>query len=130
MSELTAEEREAALEQLRRRMGRALRRGETAEYERLAAAYATRKAEHAAASLAEYQREVRARRAVREAERAREASSRPWRLPRGFGASPLVAQRAREGADRGLLVPDSRRPALSPWRGGHPAAEVIWRPGG
>lgn len=61
MSEPTAEEREQQLVKLRRKMGRVLRRGEMAEYDRLAGAYGRLKGEHAQLVHEEY---VAARRAV------------------------------------------------------------------
>lgn len=128
MSEPTAAEREEQLVKLRRRMGRALRRGEAAEFDRLSAVYGRLKGEHAQLVHEEH---VAERRAARAALRAQERVERPerWRLPRGFGQSPLAAQRAR-GAGSGVVVPDSRRPALSPWRRSwSPMQERIWRPG-
>jgi hypothetical protein len=127
-SEPTAEERERELVKLRRRMGRLLRRGEMAEFDRLSAVYAAQKAEHVTAV---HQEHVAARRAAVAARRAQEAAVAPrrWRLPAGFGRSPLAQQRDRQGCAVVPVVPVGR-PALSPWRrGGSPASEVIWRPG-
>ena len=119
-----AAEREAGLEKLRRRMGRAARRGEAGELERLAGEYAKLKAEHSAASDAEMKAVMRARRAR---ERAQVADRRPepWRLPAGFGVSPLAAVRARGGRPREEPV----KPAggLSPWRrGDRGMRERLW----
>ena len=123
-SEAGPAEREAGLEKLRRRMRRAARRGDAAGSERLRVEYAELKAAHVARSHAEQREQVRARRV---AERAVEAEQRrPWRLPRGF-LSPLAVERARLP----VPVPAPQIPAgghLRPWRGGHPASEVIWRP--
>lgn len=126
MSEPTAEEREEQLGALRKRMGRLLRKGDVGGYERLSAEYAEAKAVHVVRSREERRERVRARRAAREAVRVQEAPSRVWRLPRGF-VSPLAAQRAREP----LPAPAPRVPAgghLSPWRGGSPMQERLWRP--
>ena len=123
-SEAGPVEREAVLEKLRRRMGRAARRGDAAGWERLSVEYAELKAAHVARSHAEEREQVRVRRV---AERAVEAEQRrPWRLPRGF-LSPLAVERARLP----VSAPAPQIPAgghLRPWRGGHPASEVIWRP--
>lgn len=127
MSEATAEEREERLVKLRRRMGRALKRGDAAGYERLSAAYASLKAEHVLRTHEEY---VAERRAARAAVRAQEAAVAParWRLPRGF-ASPLAAERARSGW-RPREEPVAPAGGLRPWRrGGGPMSEVVWRPG-
>lgn len=126
MSEPTAAEREEQLVKLRRRMGRALRRGEAAEFDRLSAVYERLKGEHAQLVHEEWVAERWAAVVARRAEGRVERPER-WRLPAGFGQSPLAAQRAR-GARSGVVVPDSRRPALSPWRRGSLMAEVIWRP--
>lgn len=126
MSEATAEEREERLVKLRRRMGRLLRRGETAEFDRLSAVYARLKAEHVNRTHEEY---VAERRAVRAAVRARQRVEGPgrWKLPRGF-ASPLAAERARSGV-RPREEPRHPGYGLHPWRrGGGPMSERIWRP--
>lgn len=125
MSELTAVEREQELVKLRRRMGRLLRRGESAEFDRLSAEYGRLKAEHVLRTHEEY---VAERRAARAAVRAQEAAVGParWRLPRGF-ASPLAAERARSGW-RPREEPSAPAGGLRPWRGRHPFAERIWRP--
>lgn len=54
VSEATAEEREQQLVKLRRRMGRLLRRGESAEFDRLSAEYGRLKGEHAQLVHEEY----------------------------------------------------------------------------
>lgn len=121
-----AVEREAELARVFKRMGRAARRGDTARYEELRALHDRLKAEHVMASHMEAKAVVRARRAEERAQQAREAPER-WRLPRGFGVSPLAAQRARGGGPR----EEPRHPGygLSPWRrGGGPMSERIWRP--
>jgi hypothetical protein len=121
-------EREEQLNLLWKRMGRAVRRGDTARYEELRAEHTELKEEHIALSHAEVKATMRARR-VRE--RAQEAAVEPqrWKLPRGFGVSPMAAQRAREGRPEVPVVPVGR-PALSPWRTGRWSAmqTQIWRP--
>lgn len=123
-----ADETDVQLARMRRAMAKLSREGRAREFAAVAEAYRALKTE----AMEEAEREriaaVRARIAARAAERPSPEPER-WRLPRGFGTSPLAAQRAREGADRGVLVPDSRRPALNPWRRGNPASEVIWQPG-
>lgn len=123
-----AEVREAELAKVFRRMGKAARRGDSERFERLKAEHEALKAEHVRLSHEEQRAEARARWAVERAQEARVAPRGRWRLPRGF-ASPLAAQRAAQGLDRGPLLPDSRRPALAPWRRSHPMEEVLWRPG-
>lgn len=119
-------EREAELERLRKRMRRAARRGDAAVLERLSVEYADLKAEHVTKTHEAY---VAERRAVLAAQRAVRASVglRRWRLPAGFGTSPLAQQRAREGRPGVPVVPVGR-PALSPWRRGGLMTERIWRP--
>jgi crotonobetainyl-CoA:carnitine CoA-transferase CaiB-like acyl-CoA transferase len=126
-SEVGPVEREEQLVKLRRRMGKALRRGEMAEYDRLSALYARQKGEHVTRTHEEY---VAERRAVRVAERAQQVQVAPrrWKLPARFGTSPLARERAREGRPEVPVIPVGR-PALSPWRRRNPASEVIWRPG-
>lgn len=126
MSEATAVEREQQLVKLRKQMGRVLRRGDTAEFDRLSAEYGRLKGEHAQLIHEEY---VAERRAVRAAVRAQEARERPkpWRLPPGFGRSPLAQQRDR-GGWRPREEPQGPAGGLRPWRRGSPASEVIWRP--
>lgn len=124
-----AEERQQQLVKLRRKMGKVLRRGDTAEYDRLTSLYGRLKGEHAQLVHEEYVAERRAAVAARRAqEQAEREARKPWRLPRGFGASPLAQQRAREGRPVAPMVPDSRRPALNPWRRGSSMSEIIWRP--
>lgn len=128
MSEATAEEREERLAVLRRRLGKVLRRGESAEYDRLKAEYDRLKAEHVMASHSEVKAAMRARRAEERAQQAREAPKR-WKLPRGFGRSPLARERDRLGP--APVAPQIPPGGLSPWRrGGGPMSEVVWRPGG
>lgn len=124
-----ADEADAQLARMRRAMAKLLGEGRELEFAAVAEAYRVLKAEAMERAEVERREAVRARRAARAAVRPSPGPERVWRLPRGF-ASPLAAQRARQGVGRGSLVPDSRRPALHPWRRGHPAAEVIWRPGG
>lgn len=126
MSEATAVEREQELVRLRRRMGRALRRGESAEFEAATAEYAAAKAEHSAASDAEMKAVMRARR-VRERAQVAAVAPRRWRLPPGFGRSPLAQQRDRSGRPR--EEPRGPEGGLRPWRRyGGAMSDVIWRP--
>jgi hypothetical protein len=125
-SEPGPEEREQQLGVLRKRMRRAARRGDAVELEQLSTQYAELKAVHVARSHEEGREAARVRAAARRAQEARVRPQR-WRLPAGFGVSPLAAQRARE-ARPGWVVPVGR-PALSPWRrGGGLMSETIWRP--
>lgn len=125
-SEPGPEGREEHLGVLRKRVRRAAKRGDKAEFERLSEEYAAAKAAHVLASHVEAKEQVRARRAQERAEVAQERPER-WRLPAGFGTSPLAAQRAREGRAEVPVVPVGR-PALAPWRRGSLMAEVVWRP--
>jgi hypothetical protein len=121
------EEREEQLNALWKRMGKAVRRGDTARYEKLRAEHDRLKAEHIALSHAEMKAAMRARRAAERAQRVQERPER-WRLPAGFGTSPLAQQRAREGRPEVPVIPVGRR-ALSPWRRSwSPMSEQIWRP--
>ena len=121
-----AVEREAELEKLRRRMRRAARRGDAEELERLSALYAAQKAEHV---VKVHEEHIAERRAVRAAVRAQEARERPkpWRLPPGFGRSPLARERDRSGGPR--EEPRGPEGGLRPWRRyGGAMSDVIWRP--
>lgn len=121
-----AEETVERLARMRRAMGRMLREGRTKEFEALAAAYASLKAEHVVRVHEEQRAAARARRAQQRAVTVQEGP-KPWRLPRGFGTSPLAQQRAREGW-RPRVEPTAPASA-GPWRGGwHPASERVWRP--
>lgn len=127
-SKPTPGEREQQLAAMRKRMGKLLRRGETAEYDRLSAEYGRLKGEHAQLVHEEH---VAERRAARAALRAQERVERPerWRLPAGFGQSPLARQRAMQPVPE-VPVVSVGRPALSPWRRSwSPMQERIWRPG-
>jgi hypothetical protein len=130
MSELGPEEREAELGALRKRLRKAGRRGDRAEYERLSREYTRLKDEHVTRTHEEYVAERRAARVAQRALRAQEEAERPgpWRLPPGF-SSPLAAQRARSGW-RPREEPVAPPGGLRPWRrGGGLMSEVIWRPG-
>lgn len=126
-SELGPVEREQQLAVLWGRMGKAARRGHMGRYEELKAEHDRLKAEHVVRSHEEQREAARARRAQQRAEEERVRPAR-WRLPAGFGVSPMAAQRAREGRPEVPVVPVGR-PVLSPWRRGSPMAEQIWRPG-
>lgn len=122
----TAAEREQRMAVLRRRMGRAARRGDRVVLEQLAGEYEKLKAAHVTASHEEH---IAERRSLRAQERALAASvaPEPWRLRAGFGTSPGAAERARGGRRREEPVKPAR--GLNPWRGGwHPAQTKIWSP--
>lgn len=123
-----ADEADVRLARMRRALAKLSREGREREFAAVAAAYAELKRQRMEAAEAERREAVRARRAAVPAVRPSGGVRERWRLPRGF-ASPLAAQRAAAGFERGPVVPDSRRPVLSPWRGSHPMAEVVWRPG-
>lgn len=127
--EPTAEEREEQLRVLWRRVGKAARRGDRVEFERLSSEYAVAKSAHVTASHAEMKAQMRARR-VRERAQVAQGAPRRWRLPAGFGRSPGARERDRQPPVPGVpQVPVGGH--LRPWRRGwHPASEVIWRPGG
>jgi hypothetical protein len=119
-------EADVRLERMRKAMAKLSREGREREFAAVAEAYAVLKREQMEAAEREHMERARARRAVRKAVRPVEEPER-WRRPRGFGTSPLAAQRAREG--RPVVAPQV--PAgghLSPWRGGSPMEERIWRP--
>lgn len=124
-SEPTAEEREAQLSRLRKRMARAARREDLAGFAKLKAEHDRLKSAHVEASHAEMKAAMRARR-VRERAQAAAVEPQRWRLPAGFGRSPLAQQRDRSGGPR--EEPRGPEGGLRPWRRGSPAAEVIWRP--
>lgn len=125
MSEAGPQEREEQLAVLRRRMGRALRRGDDARLRALAVVYEAAKAAHAESSLEEHKAAVRAARAQQEQVPERRGRV-PWSRAR-FGRSPGAVER-----DRQPRLPEPLQPPasghLSPWRrSGHPGSEVIWR---
>lgn len=121
------EDVEARLARMRKAMAKMTAEGREREFDALDKAYQVlqrERDEQEAARLRAARVEVRRVAAVRPSE-----PSRRWRLPRGFGTSPLAAQRAREGRPDVPVVPDSRRRALSPWRRyGGSMSEQIWRP--
>lgn len=121
-----AEVREAELARVFKRMGRAARRGDAGRYEELRRRHERLKAEHVTLSHEEQREQARARRA---AVRAQEAQQRPerWRLPAGFGMSPLARERARTGV-RPREEPRHPGHGLSPWRSVSPMEQRIWRP--
>lgn len=123
MAEETAEEQ---LGRLRRQMARALRRGETGEFERLSALYADLKAAEVERVHREQREAARARRAASVAQQAAEEPRR-WRLPPGF-RSPLAMERARSGIRPREEPPGPPPSGLRPWRRPWPPSEVIWRP--
>lgn len=119
-----AEDIEVRLSRMRRAMARMLEQGREREFAALDKAYQALKREQVEEAARERVAQGRPRRVgVRPVEELRR-----WRLPRGFGRSPLAAQRAREGRPVVPVVPVGR-PALSPWRYGGSMSEVIWRPG-
>lgn len=123
-----AEETEVRLAKMRRALAKLRREGRLREFDAVAEAYQALKRQQMERAEEERRAEARARRAPAPAVRPSGGARRVWRLPRGF-ASPLAAQRAAQGFEREPLVPDSRRPALNPWRGSHPMTDVVWRPG-
>lgn len=122
------DEADVQLARMRRALAKLAREGREREFDAVAAAYAALKAQRMEQAEREHMEAVRARRVARVAERPSPGPGR-WRPPAGFGVSPGAVQRAREGVAGGGLVPDSRRRVLAPWRRGHPASEVVWRPG-
>lgn len=122
-SELGPEEREAQLAAVWKRIGKAVRRGDTARYGQLQREYDGLKAEHIALSHAEMKAAMRARKAAERAERASEVPGR-WRLPAGFGRSPLARERDRQGRVPG--APQVPAGGLRPWRRGSLMSERIW----
>ena len=116
------------LDRMRRAMAKLWREGREAEFRAVEEAYRSLKAEQMAAAEVERREAARSRRAAAPAVRSSGRSWERWRLPRGF-ASPLAAQRAAAGFEREPMVPDSRRPALRPWRSVSPMEQVVWRPG-
>lgn len=100
-------------------MARMLEQGREREFAALDRAYQALKREQAEEAARRGAGRVR-RVAVRPVE-----ESRRWRLPRGFGRSPLAQQRDREPRREEQVVPAA---GLRPWRGGHPMSERVWRP--
>lgn len=117
-----AEDIETRLARMRRAMAKMAAEGREREFSALELAYAVLKRER------DQEEASRLRAARVQARRVAAEGPRRWRLPRGFGTSPLAARRAREGRAEVPVVPVGR-PALNPWRRSHPAAEVIWEPG-
>ncbi|NGO43784.1 hypothetical protein [Streptomyces ureilyticus] len=125
-SEAGPAEREEQLVKLRHRMGKALRRGEMAEYDRLSASYGRLKSAHV---LKVHEEHVAGRRAAVAERRAQQRAEVPkrWKLPSGF-SSPLAAERARSGW-RPREEPVAPAGGLRPWRRyGSPMSERIWKP--
>lgn len=122
------DEVEVRLARMRRALVKLSREGREREFQAVAVAYRSLKAEAMEAAEAERREAARARRAVGASVRSSGGLRERWRLPRGF-ASPLAAQRAAAGFGREPMVPDSRRPALRPWRQVSPMEQQIWRPG-
>lgn len=121
------EGREAVLSTLRKRMARAAQRKDMGRYAELKAEHDSAKAAHVEASHAEMKAQMRARR-VRERAQVAAVAPRQWKLPAGFGRSPLAQQRERGGRAEVPVIPVGR-PALSPWRrGGGLMSQQIWRP--
>lgn len=125
-SEPGPEEREEQLAAVWKRMARASRRGRTDQYAELRREHDRLKAEHVTKVHEEQRAAARARVAARRAQEAREGP-KPWRLPRGFGRSPLAQQRDRSGV-RPREEPRGPEGGLNPWRRGSSMTEQIWRP--
>lgn len=115
------------MSQLRKRMAKAARRVDMDRYAELKAEHDRLKDEHVLASHAEAKAAMRARR-VRERAQVAAVEPQRWRLPPGFGRSPLAQERDRAGW-RPRVEPSVPAGGLRPWRRGSPAAEVLWRPG-
>lgn len=123
MSEETVER----LARMRRAMVKLHRQGRVREFEAVASAYASLKAELVERVHEEQRAQARARVAARRAEQGEREVSGRWRLPAGF-SSPLAARRAREGW-RPRVEPTGPAGGLRPWgRSWSPVSEVIWRP--
>lgn len=107
-------------------MARMAAEGREREFAALDAAYQVLVRERGEAEAARLRAErVRVRRAA--AERPSEEPQR-WRLPRGFGRSPLAQQRDRSGW-RPREEPRGPEGGLRPWRRrGGLMSEQIWRP--
>lgn len=121
-----ADEVDEKLAKMRRAMGKLSRQGRTKEFEALSVAYAELKKSVMERAEVEQREQARARRAALRAQRPVERSGR-WKLPAGFGVSPLAAQRARSGGPR--EEPTMPAGGLRPWRRyGSPMQEQIWRP--
>lgn len=120
-----SDETEKQLDRMRRVMGKLSREGRAREFEAVAEAYRVLKRERMEAVEVEQRAASLARRSVR----AQEARERPraWRLPPGFGVSPLARERARSGW-RPRVEPTAPAGGLNPWRGRSPMEEKIWRP--
>lgn len=122
-----ADEVEKRLAKMRQALVKLQREGREKEFRVVADAYARLKAEEMARVEREQREQTRARRAAVRAEEARVRPER-WRLPAGFGVSPLAAQRAREGY-RPREEPVRPAGGLNPWRRyGGSMAQQIWRP--
>ncbi len=129
MSERGSQELEAELKVFRRGMAKALRAGNDAQLQELAATYARLKDAHAAAVVEERMARVRAARAAQGAQRPVPVRRGLVAWSRGrFGRSPGAYERDR-------LPPEPEKPQipygghLSPWRrSGSPSSEVIWKP--
>jgi hypothetical protein len=119
-------EREEQLAVLRKRMARAARRGHMDRYEELRQEHDRLKARHVELSHEEQRAAARVRAVARRAQERPLPSGR-WRLPPGFGVSPLAAQRARAGW-RPRVEPSVPAGGLRPWRRGPSMSERIYRP--
>ena len=109
---------------LRKQIGKALRRGDQVELGKLRDLYARLKREGMEQAERDHMARVRASRVARQAPQP--ASSGRWRLPAGFGRSPLAVERDRRPPEpEPEQIPHGGH--VSPWRrGGSPASEVIW----
>lgn len=122
-----AEDIEARLSRMRKAMAKMAAEGREREFAALDAAYGVLVRERDEAEAARLRAErARVRRAA--AERPAVEPQR-WRLPRGFGRSPLAQQRDRTGW-RPREEPRAPEGGLRPWRRyGGAMSDVIWRPG-
>lgn len=120
------DEVEARLSRMRRAMAKMVSEGREREFEALDKAYQVLARERDQGEAARLRAE---RVQVRRAAAARPSvASRRWKLPAGFGRSPLARERDRQGRPEVPVVPVGR-PALSPWRRGPLMSEQVWRPG-
>jgi len=120
-----ADEVEGRLARMRRAMAKMTAEGREREFEALSRAYEALRVER---DQVEAERLRAARVEARRVAAVRAPGGpRRWRLPRGFGRSPLAQQRDRVGRPEVPVVPVGRL-VLSPWRRGSPMEARIWRP--
>lgn len=117
-----SDEMAGRLDRMRRAMARMLEQGREREFAALERAYQVLKREQAEEAARELVVQARVRRAaVRPVEEPRR-----WRLPRGFGVSPLARERAVQSP--APVAPQIPVGGLRPWRRAGLMSERIWRP--